>query len=460
MIGSPRYLYISVRSNTIMVVVKYNLSDEIMHKIKQIIESGGFNEEKEVIIRAINNLYEETLDENNTTDKLATEILEPGEVKYDYPLENIKQEVRNTLKKMFESKEFKKFGFKETEIKTSELNQKETFSKRCIVPEMLYGENDFGIIWKFHNRFFCQKWIIHMLAHFMIEKNQIYRYSVSSDKRIMTVHGGTIREFNSWIELREFRDFLEVTTKAFIDKISSNEDLDQLLVGFPSNSTKFLKTPRLRKMKQRKIREAKAKQLEVVSMERFLSQNFRVLAKKENEDTRIAGACFEFGLLEAINRNGQILINFTQEGIDFATMENPALNKIIKSFKKNSLEGKMLTSNLTMNDFDPIFSKDEQKFILEKIIPKFELENKIVKRYLEKNRINVKEMIEIFLEEQKIHMKWGKDVVDEDAVNEYGKGKATTIMRRLVEIGQFKRKKEDGFDKSGKKMQVIVYERL
>ena len=79
---------------------------------------------------------------------------------------------------------------------------------------------------------------------------------------------------------------------------------------------------------------------------------------------------------------------------------------------------------------------------------------------LEKNRINVKEMIEIFLEEQKIHMKWGKDVVDEDAVNEYGKGKATTIMRRLVEIGQFKRKKEDGFDKSGKKMQVIVYERL
>ena len=36
----------------------------------------------------------------------------------------------------------------------------------------------------------------------------------------------------------------------------------------------------------------------------------------------------------------------------------------------------------------------------------------------------------------------------------------TTIMRRLVEIGQFKRKKEDGFDKSGKKMQVIVYERL
>jgi len=418
-----------------------------MHKIKQIIESGGFNEEKEIIIRAINNLYEETLDENNTTDKLATEILEPGEVKYDYPLENIKQEVRNTLKKMFESKEFKKFGFKETEIKTSELNQKETFSKRCIVPKMLYGENDFGIIWKFHNRFFCQKWILSMLAHFMIEKNQV-------DK------GGTIMEFNSWIELREFRDFLEVTTKGFIDKISSNEDLDQLLVGFPSNSTKFLKTPRLRKMKQRKIREAKAKQLEVVSMERFLSQNFRVLAKKENEDTRIAGACFEFGLLEAINRNGQILINFTQEGIDFATMENPVINKIAKSFRKNSLEQKILTSNLTMNDFDPIFSKDEQKFILEKIITKFELENKIVKRYLEKNRINVKEMIEIFLEEQKNYMKWGKDVAGEDAVNEYGKGKATTIMRRLVEIGQFKRKKEDGFDKSGKKMQVIVYERI
>ena len=125
MIGSPRYLYISVRSNTIMVVVKYNLSDEIMHKIKQIIESGGFNEEKEVIIRAINNLYEETLDENNTTDKLATEILEPGEVKYDYPLENIKQEVRNTLKKMFESKEFKKFGFKEKVwIQCPELNEK------------------------------------------------------------------------------------------------------------------------------------------------------------------------------------------------------------------------------------------------------------------------------------------------------------------------------------------------
>ena len=54
----------------------------------------------------------------------------------------------------------------------------------------------------------------------------------------------------------------------------------------------------------------------------------------------------------------------------------------------------------------------------------------------------------------------GAEVPDNDDFDKYGKGKATTIMRRLVEIGQFERKKEDGVDKSGKKMQEIVYQRL
>ena len=407
-----------------MVIVKYNLSDEIMRKIKRIIESGGFEGEKDVVIRAISNLYEETLDDNNTVKK--QENLELEEVIKDISGDTMQVNTGNPI--------FNEFSEKAMTLRKSE----ETFSKRCVVPDMLYGENDFGIIWKFHNRFFCQKWILIMFGHFMLEN----------------VERGKVKNIHSWVELHEFRDYLEIATKDLIDIISRNEDLDQLLVGFPSNRTKFLKTPRLRKMRQKKVREAKAKQLEVVSMERFLSQNFRVLQRKEEKDTRIAGACFEFGLFEAIDKNKKILIQLTNIGRELISMRNPTITKIINIIAKH------LASNLTMKDFNPIFSKDEQKFILEKIITKFELENKIVKRYLEKNRIDVKEMIEIFLEEQKKYMKWGKDVVDEDAVNEYGKGKATTIMRRLVEIGQFKRKKEDGFDKSGKKMQVIVYERI
>ena len=409
-----------------MVVVKWNLSDEIMQKIEQIFKSGGFAGEKDVVIRAIVNLYEDTIGLPSYIPQRSFET----PMDKPKPLTDASNETDLYDPWIFRTE---KIFTKLVKGKIYSQKSNREWIDNCRVPKTreLYGKNDDGLIWKFHNRFFVIKWIVQILGSVMLEKE------------------------TAIINMQEFRDILDITTKEFIDTYAEIENLQLLLVGFPSNKAKFFESPRLRKMKRRKMREEKAKHLEITSMERYLSQNFgRVLQKKENEKTKLAGACFEFGLLEASNINSEIFIKFSKQGLDFALMDNPTLSKFAE------YEGRDSLPNFTLEDFELIFSKTEQKFILETIIPNFELENKIVKRYLKKNRIYVKEMVEIFLKEQREYMNLDKDVIDVDAVNEYGKGKATTIMRRLVEIGQFVRRKEDGFDKSGKKMQVIFYERL
>ena len=61
-----------------MVHVEYNLPDKVMQKIKELQETGEFEEEKEVIIRAINNLYERSSDAYKEIEEEALELKKQG----------------------------------------------------------------------------------------------------------------------------------------------------------------------------------------------------------------------------------------------------------------------------------------------------------------------------------------------------------------------------------------------
>ena len=41
-----------------MVHVEYNFPEKVMEKIKKLLETGEYEEEKDIIIRGINNLFE------------------------------------------------------------------------------------------------------------------------------------------------------------------------------------------------------------------------------------------------------------------------------------------------------------------------------------------------------------------------------------------------------------------
>ena len=209
-----------------MVVVKWNLSDEIMHKIEQIFKSGGFAEEKDVVSRAIVNLYEDTIG-------LPSYIPQRS---FETPMDKPKP-----LTDASNETDLYDPGIHRTEKVFDKLVKGKIYSQKanrewidnCRVPKTreLYGKTDDGLIWKFHNRFFVIKWIVQILGSVMLEKE------------------------TAIINMQEFRDILDITTKEFIDTYAEIENLQLLLVGFPSNQAKFLKSPRLRKMKRRKMRD-------------------------------------------------------------------------------------------------------------------------------------------------------------------------------------------------------------
>ena len=396
-----------------MVVVRLNLSDEIMQKIDQIIQSGGYTEEKDVIVRAVRNLFEDTIGDESSKPTDHVEI------------EKNRSEIwLNTSHPLIKA-----------------LPHQEKFppeSSETIIesPDILYGEKYSGLIFTFHNRFFVVKWIMHVLAKYIVEE----------DKK--------------FVNMQEFRDMLEVTTKDFIKYFKESPNAEMLLVSFPSSKEKFEDMPRLKRIRGRKNKEDRAKQLEIVSMDRYLSQNFgRVLVKKEKRVTRLAGACFEFGFLRCKVINDEVFITLSEKGLKFVLLDNPILTQVEKYLKTR------------LKDTENIFSKEEQRFILKEIIANYPLEKNIVNKYLKKEILNVKEMTEIFLEEQRNHLGHEVDLSSSHLSNNpiqlkirkriYGRLRSTSIMRRLVEIGLFRRiNYREDHNKSGKRMRVIEYERI
>ena len=213
-----------------------------------------------------------------------------------------------------------------------------------------------SLIWSFYNRFFPVKVVVRQLA-----------LMLSDDKQWIDL----------WIELSLVQDQAFFSAEEFSDKLKEYEDEkdvsrnEKLSTGLPLPSSEL---KGLRKS-ERKKRENKL----IASKIRFQEQFLGSYIKKHST---FKGACFEMGLIRVKIEHGACLVSLTDLGREFAIMENPIMDN---------------------DEYNKAFSDDEVKFILEKIIPKFELEKIIVDRILNElknNELSSEEIDKIFEDEK------------------------------------------------------------
>ena len=147
------------------------------------------------------------------------------------------------------------------------------------------------------------------------------------------------------------------------------------------------------------------------------------------------------GLMTAgsVDEDSELQVTLSKHGREFvsldytetAAVQNPVFNQLCGIDKLGT-------------PIKSIFSESEADFILAKIIPKFELEDIVFKKFLSlSEKASVKEITKIFLETQKQHLqkKYPQQYEQEliKHLEKNGLARATTIMTRLVELGKIKK---------------------
>ena len=257
--------------------VKWNIPDEIFDKILEIRKkSDEFTNEEEVVIHAIEELADGNVVNVEKIAGGAEIITKMSDPMFKIPIVADPQE----------------------DFPTDE---------KCHVP-YLYGKEGYGkfnesLSWQFHNRYFPIKHIILGKLAALLESRETHEVE--------------------WFVFIEELEFFVKKAVTHIKEIGA----DELLIGLPSTAEDFMQMPRLEKMKDKKRRLLKAKQLERISMDRFISQFFGRILKEGGNEVKLSGAVFEMGLLEATKaKEGEIYVRFTTDGRIFVNMENPLQN--------------------------------------------------------------------------------------------------------------------------------------
>lgn len=188
------------------------------------------------------------------------------------------------------------------------------------------------LIWSFYNRLFPVKIIISKLAVMM-------------------------KPEKPWVELGELQEAAFEVAEMYSEQLKDHEEEAQL-----SRNQKLstgLPTPKseLRGLKgaMRRKKEAKLTASKLRFTEQFVGKHVK------KQPPSFKGACFEMGLMRVKFSGNSCLVTLSDKGVEFALLENP----IIENEK-----------------FDSAFSSEETEFIMEKIIPQFKLEFRIVQRIL------------------------------------------------------------------------------
>jgi len=230
------------------------------------------------------------------------------------------------------------------------------------------------LIWNFYNRVLPVKLVIVQLASMM-----------SSERK--------------WIEISE----LQESAFGFAEEIATRlrdyeEDYHiqrnkRLSTGLPMPKTEL----RGIKGAARRKKEMKLQASRIRFTEQFVGRGIK------KEPPTFKGACFSMGLMAVKFEGNTCLVSLTQTGKDFAIEENPVINQ---------------------QKFDSAFSKPETEFILGKIIPKFPLENRIVKKIL--NELKDKSLTSNELEK----------IVANEKIEYYSEKDGTLSKKRLQQLQQ------------------------
>ena len=284
--------------------------------------------------------------------------------KYDDLYQFVKIAIKNQL---LEEKSTTKPEIEEKEISSVNLSlhnllEKKTMDIAKLLSDVPLEDSEIPIvpnslIWSFYTRFFPVKVIVRKLIT-MLSPNK------------------------KWLELSEAQEEVFSYAEEISDTLKTYEDERDL----PRNKklSTGLPTPRT-ELKGLRGGKKKKKESKLIAGKIRFQEQFLGRAVRKGDTFNFIGACFEMGLIRVKFEGDECLITLSDKGSEFALMENPILDN---------------------EYYYSQFSKEEVHFILNYIIPRFKLENKIVGEILNviKNRdLTADEIETIFKEEKEKH---------------------------------------------------------
>tara|TARA_B100001750_G_scaffold121958_1_gene96764 strand:+ start:757 stop:1986 length:1230 start_codon:yes stop_codon:yes gene_type:complete len=364
------------------------LSRGLSKKLQEIVVAGGYDSEQQVITRAIQNLYERT---------------------------KFNQDGHLVVKEQ----EYLKTGF--ITLSKNEINKAITFLDKNPTSNELdysertkfYGNYNIGLINSFYNRLLPVKYALLVLLKLHLESQE------------------------SWISFDDFKSKIKDASKYFVYKtnaiIKNDEILKDINLGFPKINVNQLN----------KIILTEKQIIELdKSMNHFIRKCVGAYVKNRDKNKNshtMKGACFELGLMnvkmEYKNNEDDkkskpiIYVSISDNGKNFVKKENPFLDKISKGIKPGL-----------------IFSKDEARFYLDKILPRFKFENEFVNLLIKKQKINhTNDVKDLFQNEYSKWLEKNHPTVRKEIHEKLHEGEDMTrinslvIMARLIELGIFKK---------------------
>ena len=305
---------------------------------------------------------------------------------------------------------------KEIEISRNSLKEEKfPICKECIT------NNNPPLMNKLHTRLFPSKIVISLLAN-------LIRDRITEDN-------------TSWIDYQEFResvfqDVLEISkiTKSFEEKNSILRN-KRISTGLPIFHEKTFEDKAEELKNLNKIESSK---------ERFLDQFVGpTLRSWKHGDGTIGGILNDMGLVYFRDADdGSLEITLSKLGQQFFILENPILDN---------------------QDFSHSISKKEKEFILENVIPRLDLEKRIVDAIMSKiNKITKDEFLntgDLDSVIDEIKSKWFSDKKNQDIAKEskiprvdmtFWQNVRISTMGRLSEINAVSWEIEKGYSKYGK----------
>tara|TARA_B100001123_G_C15231489_1_gene995346 strand:+ start:13 stop:1347 length:1335 start_codon:yes stop_codon:yes gene_type:complete len=412
----------------------FHFDETICSMLDNLVKSGMYDTEKDVIIQAIKNLHERTKAREKGSVVIETPIGYSSIMKSGFDFEKQKKEWWIENKKRCSSpkqiavpREFIEPVL--TDIEMEQDVKLITNDEKLSTQRQLYGNESIGIVRQFHNRILPVKLALMVL----VEK-------INTEK-------------NGWIELENLKKGFSTYTQQFkflventLDDIENNGIDRYTVLTFPEQSHKVEDDWKFERKQGRFAHYFVGK----------------LVKKKENKfyDTSdehyLTGALFEMGLIKAKrvvkkrwgrtmtgksykNIKNIIYVSPTKLGLDFLGLKNP----LIDFFSRTDLDKDGQISNYVFESRG-IFSKEEQDFYIEKILPKFEFEYNFVKEMVSIGRFERSEEIKELFDRK--YFEWMKLnypqdyqelTKDDEKRRSFVRMRSLSIMARLVELGIF-----------------------
>ena len=364
------------------------LNSDILAQIKAIQNNENLKDEREVIIRAIQNYskknnFDSTQQQNSFEDEISHTTFD-GHIEME-KIKKILQQVtsENLIKK---------------------LPQHE-----------IYKMPDAGMIHRFHTKILPVKFSLMCLSKMIIEQE------------------------SPWIDLNEFKDYALDSAKFFIKKFDSSSIRTNFKIhtGFP-----ILKLNNLKSDNYSYLSYARSSKR---FTEQFVGRKLRMKEPQKEYDVQMGGALFEMGLIKAkseiVNESHdfkKIYVTLSENGKEFVSYKNDLIDFIYNA--KANQPSSIFSQQETEFYFKKILPEFEFEHIFVKIL--LELEQIVLSNgeifncskieHTSKIRDLFKEQFRTFCENKFDDVKF-LNTLQEESV----RIRSNTIMGRLMEFGVF-----------------------